>query len=64
MSQMVVWLKQSQMSRNVTKSDHFDPLNMYGAILPQIVTSGTLTRRAVESTWLTASNAYKVFLFS
>lgn len=27
------------------------------AILPQIVTSGTLTRRAVEKTWLTASNA-------
>ena len=27
------------------------------AILPQIVTAGTLTRRAVEKTWLTASNA-------
>ena len=27
------------------------------AILPQIVTAGTLTRRAVERTWLTASNA-------
>nr|SVE84086.1 EOG090X00SQ [Daphnia pulex] len=59
MSQMVVWLRQSQIPRNVTKSEHFDPLNTYGAILPQIVTSGTLTRRAVESTWLTASNAYK-----
>ena len=29
------------------------------AILPQIVTAGTLTRRAVEKTWLTASNAKK-----
>ena len=27
------------------------------AIIPQIVTAGTLTRRAVEKTWLTASNA-------
>lgn len=29
----------------------------YGAILPQVVTAGTITRRAVEPTWLTASNA-------
>lgn len=29
----------------------------YGAILPQVVTAGTVTRRAVEPTWLTASNA-------
>ncbi|XP_063697937.1 DNA polymerase subunit gamma-1, mitochondrial [Culicoides brevitarsis] len=28
-----------------------------GAIIPQIVVCGTLTRRAMESTWLTASNA-------
>ena len=27
------------------------------AILPQILTAGTLTRRAVEKTWLTASNS-------
>ena len=27
------------------------------AIIPGIVTAGTLTRRAVEKTWLTASNA-------
>lgn len=31
----------------------------YGAILPQVAVSGTLTRRAVEPTWMTASNAYK-----
>lgn len=59
-SQMVVWLRQSQLPRSVTNSDNFDPSNRYGAILPQVITSGTLTRRAVESTWLTASNAYKV----
>ena len=27
------------------------------ALLPRVVTAGTVTRRAVESTWLTASNA-------
>lgn len=30
-----------------------------GIILPQIIPMGTVTRRAVESTWLTASNAKK-----
>ncbi|KAK6503053.1 DNA-directed DNA polymerase gamma mip1 [Arthrobotrys musiformis] len=30
-----------------------------GLILPQIVTMGTITRRAIENTWLTASNAKK-----
>ncbi|KAI9313067.1 DNA polymerase family A-domain-containing protein, partial [Dichotomocladium elegans] len=29
----------------------------YGMILPQMLTMGTITRRAVEKTWLTASNA-------
>ena len=28
-----------------------------GVILPQIIPAGTATRRAVEKTWLTASNA-------
>ena len=27
-----------------------------GCILPQLITAGTVTRRGVESTWLTASN--------
>ncbi|KAF9083565.1 DNA-directed DNA polymerase gamma mip1 [Mortierella sp. AD031] len=30
-----------------------------GIILPQIITMGTVTRRAVERTWMTASNAKK-----
>lgn len=30
-----------------------------GMILPQIIPMGTITRRAVEATWLTASNAKK-----
>ena len=29
-----------------------------GAILPRIAPAGTITRRGVEPTWLTASNAY------
>lgn len=52
-SQMVVWCDEDELpakrrSRKRTK---------YGAILPQIVVCGTLTRRAVERTWMTASNA-------
>jgi DNA polymerase gamma 1 len=31
--------------------------NRQGYILPQIIPMGTITRRAVENTWLTASNA-------
>jgi DNA polymerase gamma 1 len=31
----------------------------WGMILPQVVTMGTVTRRAIEKTWLTASNAKK-----
>ena len=31
---------------------------LVGAILPRTVVAGTVTRRAVEATWLTASNAY------
>jgi DNA polymerase gamma 1 len=31
--------------------------NGFGIILPQIIPMGTITRRAVENTWLTASNA-------
>lgn len=32
-------------------------LEGYGAIIPQVVVCGTLTRRAVEKTWMTAANA-------
>lgn len=31
---------------------------MYGSIVPRVVPAGTITRRAVEKTWMTASNAY------
>ncbi|KIK52080.1 hypothetical protein GYMLUDRAFT_100859 [Collybiopsis luxurians FD-317 M1] len=31
----------------------------WGIIIPQVITMGTVTRRAIEKTWLTASNAKK-----
>ncbi|KAM4749032.1 DNA polymerase subunit gamma-1 [Rhinophrynus dorsalis] len=56
-SQKVVWLKKAELPRTVTRNPEFDEENKYGAILPQVVSAGTVTRRAVEPTWLTASNA-------
>ncbi|KAM4826428.1 DNA polymerase subunit gamma-1 [Thomomys bottae] len=57
-SQMVVWLPRSALPRAVTRHPAYDEEGRYGAILPQLVTAGTITRRAVEPTWLTASNAH------
>lgn len=48
MDQMLVWLDEKHLPKN---------LSSFGAILPQVVVCGTLTRRAVEPTWMTASNA-------
>ncbi|XP_028920802.1 DNA polymerase subunit gamma-1 isoform X1 [Ornithorhynchus anatinus] len=56
-SQMVVWLRRAELPRPVTRHPDYDEEGRYGAILPQVVTAGTITRRAVEPTWLTASNA-------
>ncbi|NXL69277.1 DPOG1 polymerase, partial [Leptocoma aspasia] len=56
-SQMVVWLKKGELPRVVTRHPDYNEEDNYGAILPQVVTAGTVTRRAVEPTWLTASNA-------
>ncbi|KAM4677002.1 DNA polymerase subunit gamma-1 [Discoglossus pictus] len=56
-SQMVVWLKKSELPRTITRNPEYDEENKYGAILPHVVSAGTITRRAVEPTWLTASNA-------
>lgn len=39
------------------RHDSYSGEGQYGAILPQVITAGTVTRRAVEPTWLTASNA-------
>ncbi|XP_073509356.1 DNA polymerase subunit gamma-1 isoform X2 [Phyllobates terribilis] len=56
-SQKVVWLKKGELPRTVTRNLDFDEEHKYGAILPQVISAGTITRRAVEPTWLTASNA-------
>ncbi|KAG9281096.1 DNA polymerase subunit gamma-1 [Astyanax mexicanus] len=56
-SQMVVWLRKGELPRTVSRHEDYDEEGQYGAILPQVVTAGTVTRRAVEPTWLTASNA-------
>lgn len=50
-SQMVVY--------NRELSDATDAGENLGYILPQVIPMGTITRRAVENTWLTASNAKK-----
>ncbi|ODQ64564.1 hypothetical protein NADFUDRAFT_60318 [Nadsonia fulvescens var. elongata DSM 6958] len=49
-SQMTVWNKEFPMG---VDDKHI------GMILPAIIPMGTVTRRAVENTWLTASNAKK-----
>ncbi|KAK6166464.1 hypothetical protein SNE40_023149 [Patella caerulea] len=56
--QMAVWMKKSELPKTVTKQETYDADGRFGAIVPRIVPAGTVTRRAVEQTWLTASNAY------
>ncbi|XP_039978863.1 DNA polymerase subunit gamma-1 [Xiphias gladius] len=56
-SQMVLWLRKGELPQTVVRNKEFDGEGQYGAILPQVITAGTVTRRAVEPTWLTASNA-------
>lgn len=55
MSQMVVYKGDKDKSQTPTKSQQ--PNSKLGFILPQLIPMGTITRRAVENTWLTASNA-------
>ena len=50
--QLVVWLNDNELPENLRNHDY-----KYGAICPQVVTCGTLTRRAMEPTWMTASNS-------
>ncbi|KAG5883920.1 hypothetical protein JTB14_032143 [Gonioctena quinquepunctata] len=53
MEQMVVWLTEENLPKTLRNKG-----DVYGAIIPQVVVCGTLTRRAVEPTWMTASNAH------
>ncbi|EHK96670.1 putative DNA polymerase gamma, mitochondrial [Glarea lozoyensis 74030] len=54
MSQMVVYE-----GDGAKGSAHGKSTSETGYILPQVIPMGTVTRRAVENTWLTASNAKK-----
>nr|XP_054756304.1 DNA polymerase subunit gamma-1-like [Lytechinus pictus] len=56
-SQMVVGLERGDLPLSVRRNPDYDDDGFYGAIIPRVITAGTVTRRAVEPTWLTASNA-------
>lgn len=51
-SQLVVYEKELRVARGQEAEG-----STQGFILPQVIPMGTITRRAVENTWLTASNA-------
>lgn len=55
MSQLVIWWNTESLPSSIVRSHNH---TSYGAIIPQVVVSGTLTRRATEPTWMTASNAH------
>lgn len=52
-SQMVIWQDQIKPRRHIKAAR----LEGVGVILPQTIAMGTITRRATEPTWMTASNA-------
>jgi DNA polymerase gamma 1 len=52
MGQVVGWLPPMSLPKHLVNNE-MD----YGAIIPQVVVCGTLTRRAMEPTWMTASNS-------
>ncbi|XP_052744548.1 DNA polymerase subunit gamma-1, mitochondrial isoform X2 [Bicyclus anynana] len=54
MGQQVVWLPHGALPARLRRV-----ARRYGAIVPQVAVCGTLTRRASEPTWMTASNAHK-----
>ena len=55
-SQMVVY-QNDTLPLASTKNPTASSSSSLGFILPQVIPMGTITRRAVENTWLTASNA-------
>ncbi|KAH9487178.1 DNA polymerase gamma, mitochondrial [Psilocybe cubensis] len=57
MNQLVIWQQPQQCTLGLPQPS--EPGGKYGIILPQMTTMGTVTRRAIEKTWLTASNAKK-----
>jgi DNA polymerase gamma 1 len=59
MSQMVVYNNEIPESPKLASASGKGRGKKVGFILPQIIPMGTITRRSVENTWLTASNAKK-----
>ncbi|KAJ7355459.1 DNA polymerase family A-domain-containing protein [Mycena albidolilacea] len=57
LNQNVVW-QDHEVQRDLGFTDPGEN-KKWGIILPQVITMGTVTRRAIEKTWLTASNAKK-----
>ncbi|KAF9560188.1 gamma DNA-directed DNA polymerase [Agrocybe pediades] len=55
-SQLVIW---QNPERNLGLPEPTEGRKKQGVILPQVITMGAVTRRAIEKTWLTASNAKK-----
>jgi DNA polymerase gamma 1 len=58
-SQMVVYEEDLPKSGKPKRKTKKATAESDGFILPQVIPMGTITRRAVENTWLTASNAKK-----
>jgi DNA polymerase gamma 1 len=58
LNQMVVWQREA-LDLQFEPPESSDEPQKWGIILPQVITMGTVTRRAIERTWLTASNAKK-----
>lgn len=56
LKQNVVW---QDKGLDMGFKDNEDEGKKWGVIIPQVITMGTVTRRAIEKTWLTASNAKK-----
>ncbi|XP_062606201.1 DNA polymerase subunit gamma-1-like, partial [Saccostrea cucullata] len=56
--QMAVILNEEDLPDTITRDPSYDVNDSYGAIIPRVIPAGTITRRAVEKTWMTASNAY------
>ncbi|UNI21424.1 DNA-directed DNA polymerase [Purpureocillium takamizusanense] len=59
MSQVVVYEDELGQAAGKKRRGRRSPEDTHGFILPQVIPMGTITRRAVENTWLTASNAKK-----
>jgi DNA polymerase gamma 1 len=62
LNQMVVWQNAGHnmgFNQSLPLGEQGGKENKWGIIVPQVITMGTVTRRAIEKTWLTASNAKK-----